>query len=172
MTPDISEHAFEEEIESALLRHGPDAPRGNAKSVRESPPAYGDDPLPGGYRKRRPEDYDRGLCLLPTDVVDFLLRAEVADAREGPKTQIVDGRTVCLVSCQRSPEPVYLRWKGLEKTNGGDLHVRTGPASVRLAGEDAAKYVATRFGTPQILRTTGRAPPAGSWPGSATARSP
>ena len=62
-----------------------------------------------------------------------------------PKTQIVDGMTVCLVSCQRSPEPVYLRWKGLEKTNGGDLHVRTGPASVRLAGEDAAKYVATRF---------------------------
>ena len=30
-------------------------------------------------------------------------------------TQIVEGRTVCLVSCQRSPEPVYLRWKGLER---------------------------------------------------------
>ena len=29
-----------------------------------------------------------------------------------PKTQIVEGKTVCLVSCQRSPEPVYLRWKG------------------------------------------------------------
>ena len=32
-----------------------------------------------------------------------------------PKTQIVEGKTVCLVSCQRSPEPVYLRWKGVEK---------------------------------------------------------
>jgi hypothetical protein len=26
-----------------------------------------------------------------------------------PKTQIVQGRTVCVVSCQRSPEPVFLR---------------------------------------------------------------
>lgn len=30
-----------------------------------------------------------------------------------PKTQIVDGPTVCLVSCQRSPEPVFLSWKGI-----------------------------------------------------------
>ena len=30
----------------------------------------------GGYRKRRPEDYDRGLCLIPADVVDFLLAAQ------------------------------------------------------------------------------------------------
>ena len=76
MTPDISERAFEDAIESALLRHGPDAPRGRGTSVRESPPTYGDDPLPGGYRKRRPEDYDRRLCLLPTDVVDFLLATQ------------------------------------------------------------------------------------------------
>ena len=64
-----------------------------------------------------------------------------------PKTQIVGGRAVCLVSCQRSPEPVYLRWKGVEKTAGGDLYVRTGPGSVRLGEEDAAKYVASRFGS-------------------------
>ena len=63
-----------------------------------------------------------------------------------PKTQIVEGKTVCLVSCQRSPEPVYLRWKGLEKVDTGDLYVRTGPGSVRLGEEDAAKYVTTRFG--------------------------
>ena len=64
-----------------------------------------------------------------------------------PKTQIVEGKTVCLVSCQRSPEPVYLRWKGLEKTEAGDLYVRTGPGTVRLGEEDAAKYVASRFGS-------------------------
>ena len=63
-----------------------------------------------------------------------------------PKTQIVEGKTVCLVSCQRSPEPVYLRWKGMEKTTGGDFYVRTGPGTVRLGDEDAAKYVASRFG--------------------------
>ena len=35
----------------------------------------------------------------------------------------------------------------MEKTDGGDLYVRTGPGSVRLGEEDAAKYVATRFGS-------------------------
>ena len=76
MTPDISERAFEDAIEAALLRHGPDAPRTVASTLRESSPSYGDDPLPGGYCKRRPEDYDRGLRLLPADVVDFLLATQ------------------------------------------------------------------------------------------------
>ena len=62
-----------------------------------------------------------------------------------PKTQIAEGKTVCFVSCQRSPEPVYLRWKGLENSREGDLYVRSGPGSVRLADEDARHYVATRF---------------------------
>ena len=39
-------------------------------------PAYGEDPVPGGYLRRRPEDYDRGLCLIPADVVDFLLATQ------------------------------------------------------------------------------------------------
>ena len=64
-----------------------------------------------------------------------------------PKTQIVDGKTVCLVSCQRSPGPVYLRWKGMEKSADGDFYVRTGPGTVRLGDEDAVKYVASRFGS-------------------------
>ena len=76
MTPEVSERAFEDTIEASLLRHGPDAPRGGAKSVRESPPSYGDDPSPGGYGQRRPEDYDRALCLIPTDVIDFLLATQ------------------------------------------------------------------------------------------------
>ena len=62
-----------------------------------------------------------------------------------PKTQIVEGKALCLVSCQRSPEPVYLRWKGLEKAKTGDLYVRSGPGTVRLGEQDAGKYVATRF---------------------------
>ena len=63
-----------------------------------------------------------------------------------PKIQIIKGKTVCLVSCQRSPEPVYLRWKGLQKAEGGDLYVRSGPGTVRLGEDDAQEYVATRFG--------------------------
>ena len=54
MTPVISEYAFEEAIERALLRESAE----------------------GGYRKRRPEDYDRGLYLIPAVVVDFLLATQ------------------------------------------------------------------------------------------------
>ena len=62
-----------------------------------------------------------------------------------PKTQIVDGKTVCVVSCQRSPGPVYLKWKGIESSPEGDFYVRSGPGSVRLSPDSAKEYVRTRF---------------------------
>ena len=70
-----------------------------------------------------------------------------ADTYIDPRMQVVKGKTVCLVSCQRSPEPMYLRWKGVEKTPEGNFYVRNGPGTVRLGVEDAEKYVATRFGS-------------------------
>jgi len=75
MTPNISERSFEDAIECGLLQHGPDACVGDTTAVRETPPPYGD-AAPGGYRRRRPEDYDRALCLLPRDVVDFVLATQ------------------------------------------------------------------------------------------------
>ena len=75
MSPDISERSFEEAIECGLLQHGPDASAGDATAVRETSPPYGETP-PGGYHRRNPEDYDRGLCLLPRDVVDFILATQ------------------------------------------------------------------------------------------------
>lgn len=36
-----------------------------------------------------------------------------------PKTQVVHGGTVCVVSCRRSPEPVFLKWKGMEANPDG-----------------------------------------------------
>jgi type I restriction enzyme R subunit len=75
VSPEISERAFEEAIECGLLKYGPDACAGDATAVREMPRPYGDIP-PGGYRKRRPEDYDRALCLLPRDAVDFVLATQ------------------------------------------------------------------------------------------------
>ncbi len=62
-----------------------------------------------------------------------------------PKTQVVQGKTVCVVSCQRSPEPVYLTWKGLETAQDGDFFVRTGPGTVKLSPEDTQTFIATRF---------------------------
>ncbi|MGH8226523.1 MAG: RNA-binding domain-containing protein [Steroidobacteraceae bacterium] len=63
-----------------------------------------------------------------------------------PKTQIVEGKTVCIVSCQRSPEPVFLKWKGIEATGEGDFFVRSGPGTVKLPPESAREYIRTRYG--------------------------
>ena len=63
-----------------------------------------------------------------------------------PKTQMVQGKTVCVVSCQRSPEPVFLKWKGMESNTDGDFFVRSGPGTVKLPPESAIEYIRTRFG--------------------------
>jgi type I restriction enzyme, R subunit len=75
MSLEVSERSFEEAIECGLLQGGPDACVGATATVRETPLPYGETP-PGGYRKRRPEDYDRALCLMPRDVVDFILATQ------------------------------------------------------------------------------------------------
>ena len=63
-----------------------------------------------------------------------------------PNTQMVQGKTVCVVSCQRSPEPVFLKWKGVESAPEGDFFVRSGPGTVKLPPESAKEYIRTRFG--------------------------
>jgi predicted HTH transcriptional regulator len=62
-----------------------------------------------------------------------------------PKAQIVQGKTVCVVSCQRSPEPVFLKWKGMEAAAEGDFFVRSGPGTMKLAPDSAREYIRTRF---------------------------
>ncbi len=65
MQVEISERAFEDAIEACLLQNG-------ERSIGEERGSYLD-PTPGGYRKRTSEDYDRALCLIPEDVLDFVL---------------------------------------------------------------------------------------------------
>ena len=72
MSVEISERSFEEAIECGMLHGGPDACAGDPNKAHQTSPTYGDAP-PGGYRKRKPEEYDRTLCLLPRDAVDFVL---------------------------------------------------------------------------------------------------
>ena len=68
MNVDISERAFEDAIEASLLQH-------SGGAVAEKRASYLDMP-PGGYHKRRNEDYDRALCLIPRDVLDFVLATQ------------------------------------------------------------------------------------------------
>ena len=68
-----------------------------------------------------------------------------------PKMQIVDGKGVCVVSCQRSPEPVFLTWKGVETAKEGDFFVRSGPGTVKLSPDDTQEYARTRFAEVRMI---------------------
>ena len=75
MTPETTERAFEAAIEQALLTGGPDA--GDAPfTVRGPSPSYGMTFTPGGYHRRTSDDYDRARCLIPRDVIDFILATQ------------------------------------------------------------------------------------------------
>jgi type I restriction enzyme R subunit len=74
-----------------------------------------------------------------------------------PKIQVVEGKSVCVVTCQRSPEPVFLRWKGIEADAVGDFFVRSGPGTIRLQPDSTREYVRTRF--PAGAREPGPHPP-------------
>ena len=63
-----------------------------------------------------------------------------------PRLQNVDGQAVCVVSCQRSPEPVFLKWKKTESSPDGDFYIRSGPSSIKLSQEDTEAFIQTRFG--------------------------
>ena len=79
MTPaNVSERVLEEVIECVLLRWGPDACAESGHAVQEIPSApYGDGFAPGGYLRRDSKiHYDRDLCLLPPDVIDFLVATQ------------------------------------------------------------------------------------------------
>ncbi|HEY6198132.1 MAG TPA: RNA-binding domain-containing protein [Candidatus Binatia bacterium] len=96
-----------------------------------------------GIEKDRFESDDKFMLHLAQIVRNAL--GDRAGTCIDPKTQIVDGKIVCIVSCQRSPEPVYLKWKSLEANPQGDFFVRSGPGTVKLPPESAAEYVRTRF---------------------------
>ena len=67
MNLDVSERAFEDAIEAALIRRD--------RLVAET--RNSDDDMPsGGYSKRSSEDYDKTLCLIPRDVLDFVLATQ------------------------------------------------------------------------------------------------
>ena len=68
---DVSEKNFEASIEAMLLRGKPDDSVDAAGTLREDP--FSDEGFPpGGYRRREPTEYDRDLCLIPTDALGFV----------------------------------------------------------------------------------------------------
>lgn len=118
MTPDVSERAFPDASECTLLHAGHDArlwtPRPCASGRRPTATRRRAATASAGRRTTR-------------DLSGFVLTTQRCIDR---KTQIVH-KTVPVVSCQRSPEPVFLKPKGLEATPEGDFfaaHARKGSA--------------------------------------------
>lgn len=96
-----------------------------------------------GIEHDRLDDDDKYLRHLVQVVRNGL--GERAGTCIDPTTQIVHGKTVCLVSCQRSPEPVFLRWKDMVSQAEGDFYVRSGPRTDKLSPCGAREYIRTRF---------------------------
>src|SRR5690242_20230739 len=72
MTPtDIRERKFEEEIESVLM--GTRTFPGVAEKPGENYSTYSLEFNSGGYNKRTSDQYDKALCLIPQDAVDFVI---------------------------------------------------------------------------------------------------
>ncbi|MEK7137023.1 MAG: type I restriction endonuclease, partial [Patescibacteria group bacterium] len=67
---DVSEKNFEGTIEAMLLTGVPDGTSGGAGVAGSGALIF--EGAPGGYRQRKQEDYDRTLCLMPNDVLDFI----------------------------------------------------------------------------------------------------
>ena len=62
MSPDVSERSFEETNEATVTQGSPNNALDGASLAGEAVGWFAG--RPGGYRKRVPEDYDRGLCLI------------------------------------------------------------------------------------------------------------
>ena len=102
-----------------------------------------DDGTVVGIEHDRLETDDKFMLHLVQVVQNGL--GDIASTRIDPRIQVVKDKAVCLVSCQRSPEPVYMKWKGLEASPEGDFYVRSGPSTIRLNQEDVQNYIGSRF---------------------------
>jgi type I restriction enzyme R subunit len=96
-----------------------------------------------GIEKDQLETHDRFMRHLTQVVRNGL--GDRAGTCIDPKMQIVQGKSVCVVSCQRSPEPVFLKWEGTEVHPVGEFFVRSGAGTVQLSHDSTRTYTRTRF---------------------------
>jgi hypothetical protein len=54
---------------------------------------------------------------------------------------IIDGKTVCILKCEKCPNPVYLKFKNKEEA----YFIRTGPGTTKLSTSEAHKYIKEHF---------------------------
>src|SRR5260370_477999 len=99
---DISEKNLEETIEQVLLATVRPIDLNPARREIDQPaPLYGamtanlvtGDVVPGGYHKRKSEDYDKAHCLMPGDVLDFIYATQPKEWEKFRKQHEADAKT-------------------------------------------------------------------------------
>src|SRR5712692_8678442 len=98
---DISEKNLEDTIEQALLSGGFAAGLGTSLGMHQLPPLYGaatsnlppDSVRPGGYHKHIAEEYDKTLCLIPEDVLNFIYATQPKEWEKFKKQHGSDARS-------------------------------------------------------------------------------
>lgn len=105
---DTSEKNFESSIEASLLR---DPLSSGSKDVAALGDAATGPYLSGGYRRRESADYNKELCLIPKDVLDFIYATQ---PKEWDKMQKQHGADA---------KPMLLKRLASEIQKHGTLHV-------------------------------------------------
>lgn len=59
------------------------------------------------------------------------------------RVEKLEGKSICMVECSRSPRPVFLKQPGFEE----EFYIRIGPASAAMAVSEALKYISDHFST-------------------------
>ena len=162
MSLEVSERAFEETIEAALLRHGPDAPRGAGTTVRESPPPYGDDPLPAATASADQRTTTvHSACSRPTSSTSSWSPSRKSGRSSSSTTGPTSSRASSGVSRARSPGGSARR--AAQRRQGLGLQVPAGLLPARERAERGAAAPARgqplRGGAPAPLQREGRAEP-------------
>src|SRR5712692_229830 len=125
---DISEKNLEDTIEQVLLSSPPPAVQSTPQGIHLPSPLYGpgtsnltpDNVAPGGYWKQLSEEYDKALCLIPEDVLNFIYATQPKEWDKFKKQHEGDARTPFLqrlASELRARGTLHVLRKGI-KANG------------------------------------------------------
>ena len=160
---DISEKNLEDTIEQSLLSSVVVAPPASPDLVlHQPPPLYGpatsnltpDNVAPGGYRKHISEDYDKALCLIPEDVLNFIYATQPKEWDKFKKQHEGDARTPFLqrlASELRTRGTLHVLRKGI-KANGCRFQLAYFVPSSGLNYELLNLYAANIFSEVRQLR--------------------